>query len=87
MDKQWICIRGKKLLGKEFIDILDRYRYSTVLRMCSNKVRDQYNSMICVLQDLTSDYIDGKNYIEDQLADFSKMIIWKCQRKENCRRH
>ena len=74
-------------MGKEFIDILDRYRYSTVLRMCSNKVRDQYNSMICVLQDLTSDYIDGKNYIEDQLADFSKMIIWKCQRKENCRRH
>ena len=33
MDRQWICIRGRKLLTTEFIHILDSYRCSFALRM------------------------------------------------------
>lgn len=70
MDRQWICIRGRRLLVTEFIHILDSYRCSSALRMRGDQVCKQYNAMICVLQELTSDYMEGKNYIGDQLSDF-----------------
>lgn len=60
MDRQWICIRGRKLLTTEFIHILDSYRCSFALRMRDDQVCKQYNAMICVLQELTSDYMEGK---------------------------
>lgn len=72
MDRQWICIRGRKLLTTEFIHILDSYRCSFALRMRDDQVCKQYNAMICVLQELTSDYMEGKNHIGDQLSDFFK---------------
>lgn len=70
MDRQWICIRGRKLLTTEFIHILDSYRCSSALSIRGDQVCKQYNAMICVLQELTSDYMEGKNYIGDQLSDF-----------------
>lgn len=63
MNRQWICIRGRRLLVTEFIHILDSYRCSSALRMRGDQVCKQYNAMICVLQELTSDYMEGKNYI------------------------
>lgn len=36
MDRQWICIRGRKLLTTEFIHILDSYRCSFAL----NRIMD-----------------------------------------------
>lgn len=70
MNRQWICIRGKRLLATEFIHILDSYRCSSALRMRGEQLCKQYNAMICVLQELTSDYMEGKDYIGDQLSDF-----------------
>lgn len=70
MDRQWICIRGRKLLSTEFIHILDSYRCSSALSIRGDQVCKQYNAIICVLQELASDYMEGKNYIGDQLSDF-----------------
>ena len=72
MDRQWICIRKRKLLATEFIHILDSYRCSSALRLRGNQFYELYNDMICVLQELTSDYMEGKNCIGDQLSDFFK---------------
>ena len=68
MDRQWITIRGRRILCKAFIYTLDRYRYSEVIeRRCSN-VSDNFCRMICALQDATSEYVNGKDSIEDDLA-------------------
>ena len=70
MDDKWICIRERELLCTEFIDILDRYRYCATLRMRGEKTCERYNRMICVLQEITNDYLNDRNYIEDDLAHF-----------------
>lgn len=86
MDRQWICIRGRKLLTTEFIHILDSYRCSSALSIRGDQVCKQYNAMICVLQELTSDYMEGKNYIGDQLSVFLNDVIWNFHQKGNYRR-
>lgn len=70
IDRQWICIRERKFLGTEFVDILDSYRYCFKLRMHGENACKRYNVMICVLQELTEDYLEGNNYIEEQLMSF-----------------
>ncbi len=70
MDRQWICIKGRKLLCTEFISILDDYRYCSALTQCGVKICEQYNTMIYVLQEIANGYLDGQNYIGDQLEDF-----------------
>lgn len=70
MDRQWICIKGRKLLCTEFIYILDNYRYCSALRVRGDVVCERYNSMIYVLQELTNDYMNGTDNIGDQLLDF-----------------
>ena len=70
MDRQWICIKGRRLLCTEFIYILDNYRYCSALRMRGDLVCERYNSMICVLQELVDDYMNGEDDIGDQLLDF-----------------
>ena len=72
MDRQWINIKGRKFLCTEFIYILDRYRCCSLLRKCGERICEQYCHMIYVLQELTSDYMEGENYIRNQLADFFK---------------
>lgn len=72
MDRQWINIKGRKLLCTEFIYILDRYRCCSLLRKCGERIYEQYCHMIYVLQELTSDYMEGENYVRNQLADFFK---------------
>ena len=42
MDRQWICIRKRKLLGTEFIHILDSYRCSSALRLRGNQFYELY---------------------------------------------
>ena len=70
MDRQWMCIRGRTFLSTEFIYILDSYRYCYALRGCGENACKLYNAMICVIQELTGEYLDGNNYIEDQLLSF-----------------
>ena len=68
MDRQWITIRGRRVLCKEFIHTLDSYRYSEAIVRRSSRVFDNFCRMICALQDATSEYINGKDSIEDGLA-------------------
>ena len=70
MDRQWIDIKGRKLLCTEFIYILDSYRYCAALQRRGNMICERYNYMICVLQEMASDYLEGRDYIGDQLLDF-----------------
>lgn len=72
MDRQWICMKERKLLCTEFIYILDSYRCCAALQLRGNRICEQYNYMICVLQELTSDYLEGEDYIGEQLSDFFK---------------
>ena len=68
MDRQWITIRGRRVLCKEFIHTLDSYRYSEAIVRRSSRVFDNFCRMICALQDATSEYVNGKDSIEDGLA-------------------
>ncbi len=68
MDRQWIHIKGRKLLCKEFIYSLDGY----VLRKRGDEIRRKCNHMLYVLQVLTDEYLHNENYIEDHWSDFLK---------------
>ena len=68
MDRQWITIRGRKILCKAFIHTLDRYRYSEAIERHGSSVFDNFCRMICALQDATSEYVNGKDSIEDDSA-------------------
>lgn len=68
MDRQWITIRGRRILCKAFIYTLDRYRYAEAIERRGNKVFDNFCRMICALQDATSEYVNGKDSIEDGLV-------------------
>ena len=68
MDRQWITIRGRRILCKAFIYTLDRYRHSEVIERRCSSVSDNFCRMICALQDATSEYVNGKDSIEDDLA-------------------
>lgn len=64
MSRQWINIRGRNLLWKEFIHTLDSYRYSRMLNKRGDEIFEKFACMIYVLQRLTDNYRQGKNYIE-----------------------
>ena len=68
--RDWITINGRKLIWEDFIGILDYYRYKSVIRGKGRDVRNQYNYMIYVLQELAYDYHEGSDYILDHLEDF-----------------
>lgn len=68
MDRQWITIRGRRILCKAFIYTLDRYRYSEAIEQRGSSVFDNFCRMICALQDATSEYVNGKDSIEDDSA-------------------
>lgn len=68
--RDWIIINGRKLIWEDFIGILDYYRYKAVIRGKGRDVRNQYNYMIYVLQELAYDYHEGSDYVLDHLEDF-----------------
>lgn len=64
MSRQWINIRGRNLLWKEFIRALDSYRYSQTMKKRGEEIFEKFVDMIYVLQLLTDAYRQGENYIE-----------------------
>lgn len=72
MGRQWIHIKGRKLLCKEFIYSLDGYRAVAVLRKRGDEICKTCNHMLYVLQVLTDEYLHNENYIEDHWSDFLK---------------
>ena len=68
--RDWIVINGRKLIWEDFIGILDYYRYKSIIRGKGRDVRNQYNYMIYVLQELAYDYHEGSDYVLDHLEDF-----------------
>ena len=54
--------------GKAFLYTLDRYRYAETIEQRGSSVFDNFCRMICALQDATSEYVNGKDSIEDGLA-------------------
>lgn len=66
----WIVINGRRLIWEDFIGILDYYRYKAIIRGKGRDVRNQYNYMIYVLQELAYDYHEGSDYVLDHLEDF-----------------
>ena len=68
--RDWIEINGRRLIWEDFIGILDYYRYKSIIRGKGRDVRNQYNYMIYVLQELAYDYHEGSDYVLDHLEDF-----------------
>lgn len=64
--REWVSIKGRKLLWTEFIYVLDDYRHRRIVWEKGEDISNKYNHMICVLQELTDDYHQGKDYITDQ---------------------
>ena len=69
-DRNWIEINGRKVIWEDFVGILDYYRYKGLIREKGHNVRNQYNYMIYVLQELASDYHEGGDYVLDHMEDF-----------------
>lgn len=57
----WFDINKRRCLAKEFIKILDDYLKSKIIRERKNSDFNKYCIMIFALQDLTGEYIKGKN--------------------------
>ena len=63
--RNWIDIKGRKLYWISFIGLLDTYRSRKIVWACGDTIRQKYNEMIFVLQELTAEYHDGDDYIAD----------------------
>ncbi|MCI9336865.1 MAG: hypothetical protein HFH93_04870 [Lachnospiraceae bacterium] len=68
--RDWIVINGKRVIWEDFVGILDYYRYKSIIRERSRDVRNQYNYMLYVLQELACDYHEGSDYVLDHMEDF-----------------
>lgn len=68
--RDWITVNGRKLIWEDFISILDSYSYRAVVRAKGRHVCDQYNYMVCALQELTFDYHQGSDCIPERREDF-----------------
>lgn len=79
--REWVSIKGRKLLWTEFIYILDDYRHRRIVWEKGQDIRNKYNHMICVLQELTDDYHQGKDYITDQSQDLFERYYMKMPRE------
>ena len=68
--RDWIVINGRRVIWEDFIGILDYYRYKGMIRGKGREVRNQYNYMIYVIQELACDYHEGSDYVLDNEEDF-----------------
>lgn len=68
--RDWIVINGRRVIWEDFIGILDYYRYKGIIRGKGRDVRNQYNYMIYVIQELACDYHEGSDYVLDHEEDF-----------------
>jgi hypothetical protein len=68
--RDWIVINGRRVIWEDFVGILDYYRYKGIIRERSSDVRNQYNYMMYVLQELACDYHEGSDFILDHMEDF-----------------
>ena len=59
--RDWIVINGRRVIWEDFIGILDYYRYKSIIRGKGRDVRNQYNYMIYVIQELACDYHEGRD--------------------------
>lgn len=75
--REWVSIKGRKLLWTEFIYVLDDYRHRRIVWEKGEDISNKYNHMICVLQELTDDYHQGKDYITDQSQDLFERYYMK----------
>lgn len=70
MDREWIDINGRKLFWREFIIILDDYRYGRIILEKGETVCVEYNRMICVLQEMADNYHQGRDYITGEFKKY-----------------
>ncbi len=68
--RDWIVINGRRVIWEDFVGILDYYRYKSIIRGKGREVRNQYNYMIYVIQELACDYHEGSDYVLDNEEDF-----------------
>lgn len=68
--RDWIVINGRRVIWEDFVGILDYYRYKSIIRERGHDIRNQYNYMLYVLQELACDYHEGSDYIFDHMEDF-----------------
>ena len=68
--KDWISINGRTFLAEEFIGILDNYRSRRIIIDRGEIEIQKYCRMIFVLQELTSDYMQGVDFVADELSNF-----------------
>jgi len=67
--KDGISINGRTFLAEEFIRILDNYRSRRIVINRGEVERQKYCRIIFVLQ-LTSDYMQGIDFVADELSNF-----------------
>lgn len=68
--KDWISINERTCLAEEFIRILDNYRSRRIIIDRGEIEIQKYCRMIFVLQELTSDYMQGIDFVSDELSNF-----------------
>ena len=61
MDRQWIYIKGRRIMCTQFIYSLDAYRASHNVGGRGRDLYEKYCSMICVLQEITDEYTRGRD--------------------------
>ena len=67
--KDWISINGRTFLAEEFIRILDNYRSRRIVINRGEVERQKYCRIIFVLQELTNDYMQGVDFVADELSN------------------
>lgn len=73
MSREWITIRGRRILCMELIHSLDMYKYSAAIEQREEQVFDKFCNMICVSQDMIIKYLLGEDYITDDFVDSFKI--------------
>ncbi len=79
--RDWIVINGRRVIWEDFIGILDYYRYKSIIRGKGRDVRNQYNYMIYVIQELACDYHEGSDYVLDNEEDFIRRHYMRMPRE------
>lgn len=71
MDRDWIYIKGKKLLCQSFICCFDSYKVmNCVYQHGGQSTLNRFDSLCYVVKEITNDYLSGKDYISDELKGF-----------------
>lgn len=79
--RDWIVINGRRVIWEDFVGILDYYRYKSIIRERGRDIRNQYNYMLYVLQELACDYHEGCDYVLDHMEDFITRHYMKMPRE------